>query len=67
MATKETSTGPDVTFNYPGKDETVITAYRWDPVESPLAAMLIYHTFARTLTSERIVVYGHEATAKSFI
>ena len=50
MTTKETSTGPDVTFNYPGKDETVITAYRWDPVESPLAAMLIYQIDAVILT-----------------
>jgi alpha-beta hydrolase superfamily lysophospholipase len=75
-----TSTSPDATFNYRGTDGAAITAYRWDPVGPPHAALQLSHgmgehalrygEFAKTLNGERIVVYGqdhrnHGASAKS--
>ena len=80
MTTVMASNNPDATFSYRSSDETIITAYRWDPVKPPRAALqlthgmgehtLRYNEFARALTTEGIVVYGqdhrgHGATAKS--
>jgi alpha-beta hydrolase superfamily lysophospholipase len=69
---------PSSRFSYTSADGTQITAYRWDPPGSPVAAMqlthgmgehaLRYDHFARAMNDAGLVVYaqdqrGHGATA----
>ena len=69
---------PASRFSYPSRDGTPITAYRWDPAGTPVAALQITHgmgehalrydEFARALTDRGLVVYaqdhrGHGETA----
>ena len=69
---------PDRRLHYPSGDGTPITAYRWDPAGTPVAALQITHgmgehalrydAFARAVTDRGLVVYaqdqrGHGETA----
>ena len=69
---------PDSRLRYPSGDGTPITAYRWDPACTPVAALQVTHgmgehalrydAFARAITDRGLVVYaqdqrGHGETA----
>src|ERR1017187_9444049 len=69
---------PDSRLRYPSGDGTPITAYRWDPAGTPVAALQVTHgmgehalrydAFARAITDRGLVVYaqdqrGHGETA----